>query len=73
MSYSSELKAKDLGAWSSKGNYRRLWGYSKRELIELAIHLAAQTTDSYELALETEQALRIVLEEVVALRKNKLI
>lgn len=74
MVLSSEMKAKQLGAWSRKGGYATLWTYSKRELIEVAIHLAARLDpESYEESLESQRALGVVLDEVRNLKRQRLI
>lgn len=64
--------ARDKGAWAASNyqNWNTLVGMSKRELAEIALHLAAITTDSYETALETGDAFRRVMEERDALRNT---
>ena len=48
----SRAKAQDLGAAAGFVS-GKVWALSKRELIEVALHLAALSTDSYD---ETMQA-----------------
>lgn len=45
-----------------------LMGFSKRELAEIVVHLAAACTDSYEEALEGDGVMARVREEVDALK-----
>lgn len=73
MPYASEKVAKKLGAWGGQPNARYLWTLSKRELIEIALHLAAQTSGVCDDALENGDAVRLVLAEREALAQAKLI
>jgi len=73
MAYNSEKKARRLNAWSTHPAYRDLWGLSKRELIEIALHLAGATTDSCEEALESGEAGDIVRAERRNLRAAGLV
>lgn len=73
MALTSENKARKLGAWSAKPEHRDLWALSKRELIEIALSLAAQGLDSYETALASGQAADRVRDERRHLRAARLI
>lgn len=73
MAYSSKMKARQFGAWSTHPAYCDLWRFSKRELIEIALHLAGATADSCEEALESGEAGDIIREERRNLRAAGLI
>ena len=73
MPYSSKIKARKLNAWSAQPDADYIWTYSKRELVEIALHLAAQLAESYDTALETGDAARRVMREADALARAKLI
>lgn len=73
MAHNSEKKARQLNAWSTHPAYRDLWGISKRELIEIALHLAGATANSCEEALESGEAGDIIREERRNLRAAGLI
>ena len=74
MAYLSEKKASALGAWSARPENRRLWSFSKRELVEMVLHLAAVNTASgADAALSDGTALARVEAERTALRRAGLI
>ena len=73
MSYGSRLTAQRKGAWAARANANPLWDLSKRELIEVALHLAAQNSGAYDDALESGQATKLVLDERKALKRAGLI
>lgn len=66
--------AKSKGAAAGKDYVRwtDLNRYSKRELIEAGLHLAALCTDSYEAALDGHDAYFRLTRELETLRKNGL-
>ena len=73
MAMGSERKARELGAWGAAPQYSDLWAYSKRELVEIALHLAARTTGSADEALESGEAGNVVRQEREALRSARFV
>lgn len=67
-------KADSLGAFSGRGQYRDLYDCSKRELIEMLIHIAAQTCAvGYETAINGLEAKERIKEEYDNLKAQKLL
>ena len=68
-------RAKGAAAGRDYRDFCELVSLSKRELIEAALHLAAITTDfdSYDDALESGDAHKRVMQEIDALRANRII
>lgn len=69
-------RTKGAAAGRNYSQWRKLASLPKRELIEVALHLAALCTDSYDAAIqdnEAEGAFRRVMEEHAALRANGII
>lgn len=66
-------KSKGAAAGRNYLHWKELAALSKRELAEVALHLAALCTDSYDEALAGDGAMRRIREEVDALRANNLI
>jgi hypothetical protein len=74
MPYTSRRKALKLNAWGSTPSATPLWGLSKRELVEIALHQAALLNHhGYDQALENGEAARSVMIEHRALRKAGLL
>ena len=69
----SRITARTKGAWAGQDRNRDLWDLSKRELIEVTLHLAACLTGEYDNALKTDMARRRVVQEHESLRANGLI
>ena len=68
-------KAQFLGASAARdrSTWAQLMAMSKRELAEIAMHLGALCTDSYDDALNSDGALERVLEEHSNLKANRII
>ena len=68
-------KARKLGAAGGMNNAAPLWDYSKRELIEALLHLAAKDTGFYDDALDNgaEGATNRAIAEIEILRRWKLV
>lgn len=64
---------KGAAASRNREHWTVLVHMSKRTLAELVLHLAAQTTDSYDTAIESDGAYNRVMEELDALKANGLI
>lgn len=73
MPRASRRVAYERGAASSRAENREIWDLSKRELVEIALHLAAQTTGEYDSAIAGRAAWLRVLEERNILQSNGLI
>jgi len=75
MGFYTQGKARQLGAWSMTSPAAPLWDLSKRELIEIALHLASLLTDEDDAdeALRNGAAAQRVLDERYALKRAKLI
>lgn len=73
MSYVSVKLAAEKGAWSVAANNMGLWRYSKRELIEAALWLAAAQAECAETALENGAAAETVGREITTLKKAGLV
>ena len=73
MSRVSRRKAERCGAVSAKHDNADLWKLSKREILEVALHLAAQVVGEYPQAFDNGRALERVKEEIRFLKGAKLI
>lgn len=65
--------ARRRGGFAGNDRNAHLWDFSKRELVEIALHLAASLTGTYDESLETGLAERRLMEEYDALRANGII
>jgi len=66
-------KARTRGAAASAPANFILWSLSKRELVEIALYLAAALTGNYETSLDDGSAKTRVIDELNALRSNGLL
>jgi hypothetical protein len=62
--------AQGKGAYAGESVNRKIWDLSKRELVEIALHLAASSTDSYDEALGGAGACERVFAEHKSLKDN---
>ena len=65
--------SRERGGAAGQRQNRDLWEMPKRELIEIALHLAAICTDSYDDSLDGDGAANRIYEEREALRVNGII
>ena len=69
----SRAKAQDMGAAAGFAS-RKIWALPKREIIEVAMHLAALSTDSYDETMQQgDHGEARFWEEHDALRRNGVI
>lgn len=65
--------ARAKGGHAGHDDNRDLWDLSKRELIEIALHLAAASTGEYETALADGRARQRVIDEHDRLRASGIV